>query len=71
MSQDYAEYYTLHGCRVEQRPDRTWEIIVPMRCPQLGVDNLCKIHEKKPRLCASLNEKNKDRFYITEGCLLK
>ena len=45
-------YYHIHGCKVEQLPDRSWVIIVPMVCPELK-DNKCSLHglETKPEVC--------------------
>ena len=71
ITKDMAEYYVAHGCRVEQKPNRQWVIVVPMKCPQLGDDNLCKIHNNKPKLCLDLNGKTKRNYYLTEGCIYK
>jgi Fe-S-cluster containining protein len=71
MTEKFKEYYIAHGCKVEQRANRQWYVLVPMRCPQLGEDNLCKIHDNKPKLCAEFDEKTKRGFYLTEGCMYK
>ena len=70
LTAEFKEYYKAHGCTFERRGNRGWMIKVPMKCPNLGDDNLCKIHENKPKLCAKFDEKCKNSFYITEGCIL-
>jgi len=72
MNNDIREYYLAHGCTLKRNAGRTWSVYVPMVCPQLGEDNLCKIHDKKPKVCAGFNEKSgKKGYFITEGCLHK
>jgi len=65
----FKEYYKAHGCKVEQLPNRTYRIVVPMKCPHL-TDNKCDIHNNKPMLCRRLNNHTKHQYYITDGCVL-
>lgn len=70
LSEESKEYFRKRGCKLEQLPNRLWKVLVPHRCENLREDNLCEIHDNKPKMCERFDENNKKGFYITEGCIL-
>lgn len=66
-------YYQLHGCKVERLNHELYHVVIPVRCSALTDKNLCSLHgtEEKPKVCCSLDERTKSRYYITEGCILQ
>ena len=72
LSDDIQNYYKVHGCKLLRMNREMWQIVVPVTCGALK-DDLCTLHgtDQKPRVCLGLNEKTKENYYITEGCLLE
>lgn len=67
------DYYIKHGCKVIRLKRDLHRILVPMRCPQLDDNNLCKLHDtaEKPHYCSLLNKDtaNDECVHLTEGCI--
>ncbi len=73
LSKDKENYYKLHGCKVLRLPNRTYKIIVPLKCTALGEDNLCILHEsgEKPIACRRLDKSTSKDYHVDETCIFK
>ena len=71
-TQERIHYYETHGCKVKRHSRLQYEVLVPMTCPQLGDDNLCKLHDTddKPAMCKRFDSEHTVGFLITEGCII-
>jgi len=52
MTGDLWKYFETRGVRVERAPRWTILTFPNFPCPHLGPDNLCKIYENRPFICA-------------------
>lgn len=71
INDDQKRYYKLHGCEIKQRPDRTWDVLLPVKCSALGEDNLCTIQDNKPLMCKRFDENSIGNYYVPDDCLIK
>ena len=72
LSPDQMHYYITHGCVLELVSIGKYKIRVPINCPQLGDDNLCKLHgtSDKPNICTRFDETHTDGTWIPPSCIL-
>jgi len=70
INMKYVQYYITHGCKIAQI-GKSFQIIVPMKCPQLDNQNKCKVHgtNEQPDLCKEFQEGKTKGHYIPPGCL--
>jgi len=73
LTRDHIHYYETHGCKVERVARGRYKIRVPVSCPQLGDDNLCRLHgtKQKPTICNRFGEGSTKGYFIPKSCLLK
>jgi len=59
---DQLEYWNARGCTIEGDV-----IVIPFVCPHLK-NNLCDIHETKPKLCKQFRGQKESNFYVPKNC---
>jgi Fe-S-cluster containining protein len=61
------EFYRVRGFKADKD---VFLIKFPHRCPHLTSDNLCDIHNSKPKLCRDYPV-GWDDFFLPDGCAWK
>ena len=72
LDSDQIHYYTTHGCQLAMIRPGFFKIRVPIKCPKLGDDYLCKLHgtDDKPAACQKFDENNLGGAWIPPSCIL-
>ena len=46
-------------------------MLIPSECPNLTLDNKCKIHDHKPKICMEYGIRHRKDFYYPKGCVYR
>lgn len=70
LSEDLKYYYGLHNCVITRNKNRTYTIIVPVKCSALNDDYTCKLHGKnKPKVCEAFGRDTLNGHIVFPECI--